>query len=123
MLTRFAIIGLFLCSLLAALPVAAKNIYKYQDEKGIWHFTDKAPDEDIPFDTVYMEREREDRVRLRQGGTKQNPLYYLFNDYWGPAQVELKLTDAINVLSEPELPARFVIPGQKEQLLARPWRS
>lgn len=115
--TTVALVFLVCCSLLA-LPATAKNIYKYQDEKGIWHFTDKAPEEDIPFDTVYMEREREDRVRMRHGGTKQNPLYYLFNDYWGPVQVELKLADAVNVLSEPELPARFVIPGQKEQLLA-----
>lgn len=118
MLNRVPSLVFLLCCLLAALPAAAKNIYKYQDEKGIWHFTDKAPEEDIPFDTVYMEREREDRVRLRQEGTKQNPLYYLFNDYWGPVQVELKLTNAVNVLSEPELPARFVIPGQKERLLA-----
>jgi murein DD-endopeptidase MepM/ murein hydrolase activator NlpD len=105
-------------ALCAAAPVGAKNIYKYQDENGIWHFTDRAPDDtEIEFETVYMERDREARVRMRQEGTKQNPLYYLFNDYWGPVQVELKLSDAINVLSEPELPARFIIPGQEEQLL------
>ena len=102
---------------LAALPALAKNIYKYQDEDGIWHFTDRAPDEGTPFETVYMEREREARIRLRQEGTKQNPLYHIFNDYYGPVEVELKLTNAVNVLSEPELPARFVIPGQKEELL------
>jgi murein DD-endopeptidase MepM/ murein hydrolase activator NlpD len=103
--------------LLAAAPVTAKNIYKYQDENGIWHFTDKAPEDDTPFETVYMEREREDRVKLRQEGTKHNPLYYVFNDYYGPVQIELKLTDDINVLSEPALPERFVVQGQKEQLL------
>ena len=99
-------------------PAAAKNIYKFQDENGIWHFTDRAPDDqDIEFETVFMEREREARVRLRQEGTKQNPLYYLFNDYWGPVQVELRLSEAANVLSEPELPARFVVAGQEERLL------
>ena len=107
-----------LVALCAAAPVTAKNIYKYQDENGIWHFTDRAPDDtEIEFETVFMEREREARVRLRQEGTKQNPLYYLFNDYWGPVQVELTLSDARNVLSEPKLPARFVVPGQKERLL------
>lgn len=119
MLTRTARCAFLFCALLAAtLPAAADNIYKYQDENGIWHFTDKAPNENIKFETVYMQREREDRIRLRQQGTKQNPLYYVFNDYWGPVQVELSLEDTLNVLSEPELPARFVIPGQKEQLLA-----
>jgi murein DD-endopeptidase MepM/ murein hydrolase activator NlpD len=107
---------ILLCSA-AAMPLCAKNIYKYQDEDGIWHFTDKAPQEGVQFDTVYMEREREARVRLRQEGTKHSPLYYMFNDYHGPVEVELKLTDDVNVLSEPPLPARFVIPGQKEQLL------
>ncbi len=64
-----------------------------------------------------MEREPEPRLRLRQEGTKESPLYILFNDFWGPVEIELKLLDAANVLSEPPLPARFVIPGQKEQIL------
>lgn len=98
-------------------PAFAKNIYKYQDEDGIWHFTDRAPDEGIEFEAVFMEREREERVRLRQGGTKYNPLYYVFNDYHGPVQVELSLTNEVNVLTEPPLPERFVVPGQKEELL------
>jgi murein DD-endopeptidase MepM/ murein hydrolase activator NlpD len=113
---RILLLGLMI--LLLPLGATAKNIYKYQDENGIWHFTDRAPeDETIQFETVYMEREREARIRLRQEGTKQSPLYHVFNDYYGPVEVELKLTDAINVVSEPELPARFVIPGQEEQLL------
>lgn len=109
------------CLLLAAilLPAAgsAKNIYKYQDEDGIWHFTDQAPEETVQFETVYMEREPEPRIRMRQEGTKQSPVYIVFNDFWGPVEIELKLTDAVNVLSEPPLPNTFVIPGQKEQTL------
>ena len=110
-------IGLSL--LLLALPcgLAAANIYKYQDENGIWHFTDRAPADDIEFETVYMEREPEPRVRLRQVGSRQNPVYALFNEFWGPVQVELTLQDASNVLTEPELPARFVVPGQTESTL------
>lgn len=108
-----------LACVLAALPAVsgAKNIYKYQDEDGIWHFTDRAPVDDTEFETVYMEREPEPRVQLRQEGTKRSPIYVVFNDYWGPVEVELRLKDAVNVLSEPPLPARFVIPGQKEQVL------
>jgi murein DD-endopeptidase MepM/ murein hydrolase activator NlpD len=96
---------------------AAANIYKYQDENGIWHFTDRAPQEDIQFETVYMEREPEPRIRMRQEGPKENPVYIVFNDFWGPVEIELKLQDAVNVLAEPPLPARFVIPGQTEQTL------
>ena len=116
-------IKILICTSLAAasllLPAitCAKNIYKYQDENGIWHFTDQAPEETVQFETVYMEREPEPRIKMRQEGTKQSPVYIVFNDFWGPVEIELKLTDAVNVLTEPPLPARFVIPGQKEQTL------
>ena len=113
-LTLLAALGL----LLATPFTVAKNIYKYQDENGIWHFTDQPPDdEEISFDVVYMEREREARIKLRQEGTKHNPLYYVFNDFYGPVQVELSLSDHVNVIAEPPLPARFVVPAQTEELL------
>ena len=37
-----------------AVSAGAANIYKYQDENGIWHFSDRAPESDIAFETVYM---------------------------------------------------------------------
>ena len=107
---------IFVAALLPA-SVQAKNIYKFQDENGIWHFTDQAPKENIEFTTVYMEREPEPRIRLRQEGKKESPVYVLFNDFWGPVEVELTLQEKVNVLSEPSLPARFVIPGQTERTL------
>jgi len=104
-------------SLLLPAMAGAKNIYKYTDEDGILHFTDRAPEETVQFETVYMEREPEPRIRMRKEGTKESPVYVLFNDFWGPVEIELKLTDAVNVLTEPPLPARFVLPGQQEQAL------
>jgi hypothetical protein len=115
--TRFIRRCIAAAFLLLPTAASADNIYKYQDEKGIWHFTDRAPDENVEFEMVFMEREPEPRIRLRQEGTKQSPVYLLFNDFWGPVEVELTLSDAINVISEPPLPARFVVPGQKEQVL------
>jgi hypothetical protein len=100
-----------------ATPASADNIYKYQDKDGIWHFTDRAPDEGQQFETVFMQKEAETRISLRREGTDANPVYLLFNDFWGPVEVELSLFDANNVISEPELPARFVVPHQKEQAL------
>ena len=95
----------------------AANIYKYQDQDGIWHFTDRVPDGEVEFEAVYMEREPEPRIRMRQDGPKENPVYVVFNDFWGPVEIEMSLQDAVNVLSEPALPARFVVPGQSEQTL------
>lgn len=108
---------LLIAAVLLPSPALAKNIYKYQDENGIWHFTDQAPVEDIEFETVYMEREPEPRLKLRRDGRKESPVYMLFNDFWGPVQVEVRFEEAVNVLSEPPLPTRVVIPAQTEQTL------
>jgi hypothetical protein len=104
--------SLFLCH-----TAEAKNIYKFQDENGIWHFTDRVPEENQEFATVYMEREPEPRLRMRMQGPDYNPVYILFNDFWGPVEVELRLSDETNVLAEPPLPARFVVSGQTERIL------
>ena len=108
-----------LVAVLALLPTTllAKNIYKYQDENGIWHFTDQAPAENIEFDTVYMEREPEPRIKMRREGQNESPVYLLYNDFWGPVEIELKFEEAVNVLSEPALPARFILPAQTERTL------
>ena len=102
---------LILVAALLPASVPAKNIYKFQDENGIWHFTDQAPDEEVEFSTVYMEREPEPRIRLRQEGKKESPVYVLFNDFWGPVEVELTLKESVNVLSEPSIARTFRDPG------------
>lgn len=103
----------------ASLPLSllAGNIYKYQDEDGIWHFTDRMPDENQEFEAIIMQKEAEPRIKLRREGTEANPVYLLFNNFWGPVEVEFRLANAVNVLTEPELPARFVVPRQTEQPL------
>ena len=111
-------LGVLVCAaagtLFAVGALTAGNIYKYQDENGIWHFTDRPPAEEQPYDTVYMQRESQPRIRLRREGTETRPVYLLFNDFWGPVQVEIGLSEAVNVISEPALPTRLVIPGQTE---------
>jgi murein DD-endopeptidase MepM/ murein hydrolase activator NlpD len=97
--------------------VQAENIYKFQDENGIWHFTDRLPDDQKEFKTVYMEREPEPRITMRRDGPDSSPVYTLFNKFWGPAEVELSLAEQDNVLTEPRLPARFVLPAQSERAL------
>jgi hypothetical protein len=104
-------------SLLLPMAANAKNIYKYVDENGIIHYTDRAPKETVKFETVFMEREPEPRIKMRREGTKESPVYVLFNDFWGPVEIEITLSEQVNVLTEPPLPARFVIPGQQEQAL------
>lgn len=109
--------GVLIAVLLLSGSAYGRNIYKYQDANGIWYFTDQPPAQEQEFETVFMEREPEPRIRMRTEGPESNPVYVLFNDYWGPVEIELRLSDALNVLSEPPLPARFVVPGQTERSL------
>jgi len=99
------------------LPAIADNIYKFQDKDGIWHFTDRKPDDGQEFEAIFMQKEAEPRIRLRQEGTESSPVYLLFNDFWGPVEVEFRLANAVNVITDPELPARFVVPRQSEMAL------
>ncbi len=112
---RFTAPALFAALAFVIAPLQAENIYKFQDENGNWHFTDRLPRDQEDFDTVFMERDPEPRITMRQDGSEHNPLYTLHNRYWGPAEVEMRLSEAVNVIAEPELPRRFVLPGQAEE--------
>lgn len=106
---------LILLPLFAASPLWADNIYKYQDKDGIWHFTDKLPNDQEDFEAVWMEREPEPRITLRQEGDQRNPVYLLQNKYWGPVEVEVSLSTAENVMTEPQVPMRVVLGPQQEE--------
>ena len=92
-------------------------MYKWQDADGIWHFSDKPPEASQQFDTFEVPAEPRKMVSMRQGGLKHKPSHLFFNHYHGPAEIEISLSDAINVESDPPLPARIVLPGQTERRL------
>ena len=58
-------------------------------------------------------------ISLRKLGIEREPEYSFINNIWGPIEIELKLEDAENVISEPPLPARLVVPGQAERRLLK----
>lgn len=53
-------------------------------------------------------------IRVRKDGTNDQPVFYVSTAYPGPVEVEFQFTKAVNVLSDPPLPARFVIPAGQE---------
>lgn len=105
--------------LLTLVGSSVADIYKWQDENGRWHFSDRKPDEAQPFETLDMPQEASAMVSSRRGGERQRPEHFFFNRYHGPAEIELTLAQSENVLSEPPLPARFVVPGNTEQGLVK----
>lgn len=108
-----------LAGALTAGGLAAGDLYKWQDEHGVWHFGDRPPREDQPFETFTVPGEPNKMVSMRQAGPKHQPEYHFFNHYWGPIEIEVSVTDAVNVRSEPALPIRVVLPGQTDRHIVR----
>ncbi|KAA9130492.1 M23 family metallopeptidase [Marinihelvus fidelis] len=107
-------------ALLFAGAALAGDMYKWQDEDGLWHFSDKPPsDNGQAFDTFVTQGEPRQMITARRAGHRHEPEHYFFNRYGGDAEVELSLAEASNIIADPPLPASFVLPGQAEQPLVR----
>jgi murein DD-endopeptidase MepM/ murein hydrolase activator NlpD len=113
-MSRSIIKTVFTLLLILFAACAHAQHYKWQDPQGQWHFSDRPPADGSRFETIGLPREPRSMVSARRGGEQHRPRHYFFNHYHGPAQIELRLTEAQNVVSSPPLPARFVIPGDSE---------
>ncbi len=99
---------------LAAISADAKRLYKYQDEDGIWHFTDKKPDTEQPVEERLLEVDPDSPVSARKETVGRDTRYFFTNRRQGPIELEITLVDAENIRANPTLPNRFVIaePGE-----------
>jgi len=103
------------CSLLMGLwlsfPQAAiaKTIYKYTDENGIVHFTDRPPEDDIEVETRRVRVDTAAAIRMRTETVAGRRQQIIDNLMHGPVQIELRLTESDNVRTEPPLPHTFVL--------------
>ena len=105
-----------LCGLTSG-QVIAKKLYKYQDEKGVWHYSDEKPDTDQKVDIRQMKVANKKLVWLEQIGQEKEPDFIIRNAYHGPIEVEISLHKHNNITVEPVLPERFTIkPGKSEKL-------
>ena len=111
----------FTCLCILSLSCEAKKLYKYQDEKGRWYYTDTAPSAELSKKTKVEVRQisvaAKQRVWLNQIGEKRQPEFVIRNDYFGPVEVEVAFAQHENVRATPVLPRKFVIaPGVSEPL-------
>jgi len=100
-----------------ALPIAhAKHLYQYTDDKGIVHITDVAPTDNanVKVTTTLARAEAQPLMRLREDGPDTDRTITFINFSGGPVSVEVKFSEAANVVSEPPLPTRLVIKPQGE---------
>jgi murein DD-endopeptidase MepM/ murein hydrolase activator NlpD len=102
-----------------ATTAIAGDMYKWQDDKGVWHFSSTPPETAEQFATLEMPADPTPMVSMRKLGIDREPEYSFINNIWGPVELELELSDAENVTPEPALPARLVLPGQTERRLLK----
>ena len=107
-----------LLPVLLALPAAySQTIYIYTDEDGVTHFTDRKP---VTEQEVKVQRaiaEPEGVLSIRQLGPDNDPRWVFHNRAQGPVAVRVSFALAENVVSYPELPDVFVLPGATEREL------
>jgi len=99
-----------------SLSCDAKKLYKFQDANGRWHYTDKAPVAkqvaEVKVEVSQLKVEAKQRVWLKKIGKQRRPEFVIRNDYFGPIEVEVVLSEQDNVQTKPGLPRKFVIlPG------------
>ncbi len=97
--------------------VQAKKLYKYQDRKGIWHFSDQAPSTEQPVEVRQLKPAKKKYVRLQKTKNKQSPGYYIDNAYPAPIELEFVLKDSVNAQAVPALPKRYIVPSGRSAVL------
>ncbi|MEM1413188.1 MAG: M23 family metallopeptidase [Pseudomonadota bacterium] len=98
---------------------AAADVYTWVDEDGLTHYSDRKPEPGQDFEALDVPRAKGAMVSSRRGGETHRPEHFFLNRFAGPAQIELTLSEADNVLPVPALPARFVLPAHAEESLVR----
>ena len=108
--------GLILVLIIIAANYAdARKNYKYRDENGVLHFSDRIPvtTGSVEVEQVYVTG-RERRVSVDNKGSEKEPDIYVNNLYAGPIEIEFNLMERENLALTPELPLRVVLPAMKE---------
>lgn len=95
----------------------AKRIYSYRDEQGVLHYSDRKPDTEAPVEEKLVEVEPKQKVFLREEGSDEDKQFRLINTYGGPIEVRLSFAQAVNIISDPILPASIVLPAQADQVI------
>lgn len=103
-------------------PVPAEKLYEYRDKNGVLHFSNVAPDTEQP---VKVKQVRvagiEDRVLVTNTGTDAEPVISVLNEYGGPVEMEFVLLEGTNVLTDPPMPARRVVPPDSKTEVLHIW--
>lgn len=94
-----------------AVPAHAQEIYIWEDEHGIQHFSDRRPDGKYEVTVRRAIAEPVRPVTMQNVGSEREPQWRLANRLHGPVTVRVALSEPANVVSEPPLPALIELPA------------
>jgi murein DD-endopeptidase MepM/ murein hydrolase activator NlpD len=98
-------------------PAWAKKMYKYVDEDGVTHYTDRKPNTEQEVETRQVRVEEQPLVTARRVDARNTNTYHFFNHWHGPVEIKVSFGQADNVYSDPPLPTNFVMLDYGEQPL------
>ena len=104
-----------LCLALTATCALAQTLYKYQDENGVWVYTDRQPDGVDEFEKSALEATLEKaEVRLYQREGDTGWLLIAENTYFSPVQIAYELARMENLAPDTERRGMHVLPPRSE---------
>ena len=95
----------------------AQNIYIWEDEDGIQHFSDRKPADDVELTIQHAIAEPESPVRMDNIGRQGQPVWRFSNRLHGPVTIDVVAAESLNMISEPALPARIELRARAVELV------
>lgn len=88
----------------------AKHLYKYTDENGVTHVTDREPETEHAVEKRQVKAENSNSFIISNERSNGRSTLVLQNLLYGPIEVQVRVVESENLLTEPPLPQSFVLP-------------
>ncbi len=87
----------------------AKHMYQYTDAQGVVHFTDQKPADNVgEVKSTLVKTDHQPLLQIRESGPDADRSISFSNSSGGPVSVQMAFEQAVNVASDPPLPAMIV---------------
>ncbi|HEY5624787.1 MAG TPA: M23 family metallopeptidase [Gammaproteobacteria bacterium] len=110
--------ALYAFAICVAASSHAQQLYKYQDENGVWIFTDRQPPatQDYAVETLQTAREAPE-VTVAQHEAREGLSLVASSTYAGPVQLAYQLSELENVAAGTPIDGRAVLPPHSQIVL------
>ena len=96
-------------------PSIAQRLYKYQDENGVWVYSDRQPTAEQSYEVESLQATLEiPEIVVTQRETNDGLSLIATSSYYGPVQLAYQLSDTENLGAETPSSGRVVLPGRSE---------